>query len=293
MGSSSSSMKLFILIIMILSFSVSSSFQSMICYPEINPILRDLHLQCPNNYIPPFSPPIQIDGESLDGILSSCKTNEYTAILFYASWCPFSRNVLPKFDALASMYPQVKHVKVEQSFSRPSLFSRLGIHSVPSVLLANRTARVQYHGPKDLHSLLNFYQITTGVEHAVNFTEDQLYSSSEKSILLWNPTSLKDEPYLVFSLFFLLLKAFLFICPNIVSTMIALWVTYVPRLNLAIFGESRQLLTHAFHLFDIKSAFSKLKLSNSRNFHHGARSARVLASSFASVSLGETSTPRA
>ncbi|KAI3715810.1 hypothetical protein L6452_22797 [Arctium lappa] len=45
----------------------------------------------------------KMDGESLDRILSS--TNVYKAILFYASWCPFSRNAQPKFDALATMYP--------------------------------------------------------------------------------------------------------------------------------------------------------------------------------------------
>ncbi|KAI3696970.1 hypothetical protein L6452_29635 [Arctium lappa] len=45
----------------------------------------------------------KMDGESLDRLLSS--TNVYKAILFYASWCPFSRNAQPKFDALAAMYP--------------------------------------------------------------------------------------------------------------------------------------------------------------------------------------------
>lgn len=130
----------------------------------------------------------------------------------------------------------------------------------------------------------------------VYLTEDQLDSSSEDSLgalYSWNLTSLKNEPYLVFSILFVLLKAFLFLCPDIVSNMIDLWVAYIPRLNLAIFGESKQLLTHALQLFGVKSAFSKLKLSKSRNFHKGARSARVLASSFASVSLGETSSARA
>lgn len=136
-----------------------------------------------------------------------------------------------------------------------------------------------------------------GLECAVNSTEeDKLLlplKNNPRPLHSWNLTTLKDEPCLAFSLLFVLLKAFLFVCPNFVSNVITLWVTYIPRLNLAIFGESKQLLTHALHLFNVKSLYSKLKLSKSRNFHHGARSARVLASSFASVSLGETSSPRA
>ncbi|KAI7745022.1 hypothetical protein M8C21_006676 [Ambrosia artemisiifolia] len=279
-------------IVLLLLFSMSSSSPSSfpsICYPQINPFLLDLQLQCPNDIV--SSSPIEMDGESLDNLLSSSKTNTYTAILFYASWCPFSKIVQPKFDALALMYPQIKHVKVEQSSALPSLFSRHGIHSVPSIVITNKTVRVHFHGPKDLHSLLEFYKKTTGLKHAMNITEDDVQQDSSEN----NPRalrSLKDEPYMVFSLLFVLLKALLYLCPNIVSNVIALWVTYIPRLNLAIFGESKQLLTHALHLFDVKSAFSKLKFSKSRNFHNGARSARVLASSLASVSLGESSSPR-
>ncbi|KAI3798278.1 hypothetical protein L1987_33549 [Smallanthus sonchifolius] len=283
---------LFITLSFWFSVSLSSPTLSSMCHLQFNQFLRDLQLQCPATIA--ASSPIEMDGESLDRLLSSFKSNAYTAILFYASWCPFSKNLQPKFNALASMYPQIKHVKVEQSSALPSVFSRHGIHSVPSILIANKTARVQYHGPKDLRSLLDFYQLTTGLAHEVNFTEeDELESSSENSPrTLGSWASLKDEPCLSFSLLFVLLKAFLYLCPNFVSNVMTLWVTYIPRLNLAIFGESKQLLAHALNLFDVKSAFRKLKLSKSRKFHNGARSARVLASSLASVSLGETSSAR-
>ncbi|PWA90951.1 APR-like 5 [Artemisia annua] len=291
-----SSKNLSFLMFFIVMFSGSSSSSSLICYPEINPFVYDLKLQCPY-VVMSSSIPIEMDGESLDRFLSSYQMNTYTAILFYASWCPFSRKVQLRFDALASMYPQIKHVKVEESSAFPTVFSRQGIHSVPSILIANKTTRAYYHGRKDLQSLLNFYQITTGLECAVNSTEEhQLVlpsNNNPKALHSWNLTTLKEEPCLAFSLLFVLLKAFLFVCPNFVSNVIALWVTYIPRLNLAIFGESKQLLTHALHLFNVKSLYSKLKLSKIRNFHHGARSARVLASSFASVSLGEASSPRA
>lgn len=40
---------------------------------------------------------------------------EHTAVLFYASWCPFSQRIRPVFDDLSSMFPRVKHVAVEES----------------------------------------------------------------------------------------------------------------------------------------------------------------------------------
>lgn len=43
-----------------------------------------------------------------------------------------------------------------------SVFSRYGIHSLPSLLMVNQTSKVQYHGPKDLQSLVQFYEKTTG-----------------------------------------------------------------------------------------------------------------------------------
>lgn len=276
--------------------SVSSALPSLssTCHPQINPFLHDLQLQCPTAIV--YSSPIEMDGDSLDNFINSQNTNTYTSILFYASWCPFSMNIQTKFDALASMYPQINHVKVEQSSALPSVFSRNGVHSVPSILITNRTTRVQFHGPKDLHSLLNFYQRTTGLEPTMHLTEDEFDSSLEtkpENII----TSLKDiisrEPYLVFSVLFVALKTVLVLWPEIIPNVIALWAAYIPRLNLAIFGESKQLLTHALQLFDVKSVFKKMKISKNRNFHNGARGARVLASSLASVSLGETTSVRA
>ncbi|KAK9062464.1 hypothetical protein SSX86_019650 [Deinandra increscens subsp. villosa] len=285
---------LFITLSFLFSSSSSSPTLSSTCHPHFNPFLRDLKLQCAAAAT--ASSPIEMDGESLDRLLSSVNSNAYTAILFYASWCSFSKKMQTKFNALASTYPQIKHIKVEQSSALPSIFSRHGIHSVPSILIANRTSRIQYHGPKDLHSLLDFYQSTTGLAHEVNFTEeDELESLSENSpraLGSWMNMNSKDEPYLSFSLLFILLKVFLYLCPIIVSNVTTLWVTYVPRLNLAIFGESKQLLARTLDLFDVKSAFKKLRLSKSRKFRNGARSARVLASSLASVSLGETSSAR-
>ncbi|CAA2992300.1 5'-adenylylsulfate reductase-like 5 [Olea europaea var. sylvestris] len=275
----------------------TSSFTAM-CVGESKTFLHDLKSQCPAS-IPFSSFPIQMDGESFDRAMSSSQEIVYTAVLFYASWCPFSSIFQSRFAALSSMYPQIKHVMIEQSSAMPSVFSRYGIHSVPSLLIVNQTARMKYHGHKDLHSLVNFYKRTTGLDPVVDMSEDKINSSEndQKVLQLWWGSSLKGtfsrEPYLVLSVVFVLSRAFLYFFPEIVFRAMALWLAHIPHLNMGVFGESRQLLGRVFQLIDIKRIWSKLKLCKTRNFHKGARNARVWASSLASVSLGESSSTRA
>ncbi|XP_011089719.1 5'-adenylylsulfate reductase-like 5 isoform X1 [Sesamum indicum] len=283
-----------------MSFRLGSS--SFVCQRDFKAFVYDLNFQCP--FMNPFSSsPIQVDGDSFENAVNSGSKNEYTAVLFYASWCPFSSVFQSKFSTLSSMYPQIKHLMVEQSSAMPRwvfliVFSRYGIHSVPSLLILNQTTRMRYHGRKDLQSLINFYKRTTGLYPVVDIVEETSSNSESgpKVFQLWNGGSLKEtflmEPYLVLSAVFVFLRAFLYFFPEIVSRIMALWVAYIPHLNLGIFGESRQLLAHVLHLIDVKRIWSKLKLCKTRNFHERARNARVWASSLASVSLGETSSTR-
>ncbi|KAA8530329.1 hypothetical protein F0562_005038 [Nyssa sinensis] len=68
--------------------SSSSSFVSKsTCLPQTNTYIHDLQFQCPLAIS--LSSPIEMDGESLDTALRSSQMNAYTAVLFYASWCPF------------------------------------------------------------------------------------------------------------------------------------------------------------------------------------------------------------
>jgi len=60
-----------------------------------------------------------VDGDFLDRALTSKQRNAYTSVLFYASWCPFSCSMLPKFEILSSMFPQIEHLAVEQSSALP------------------------------------------------------------------------------------------------------------------------------------------------------------------------------
>uniref|UniRef100_A0A7N2R7K2 Thioredoxin domain-containing protein n=1 Tax=Quercus lobata TaxID=97700 RepID=A0A7N2R7K2_QUELO len=60
-----------------------------------------------------------VDGDFLDRALASKWRNEYIVVLFHASWCPFSRSVLPSFETLNSMFPQIEHMTIEQSSAMP------------------------------------------------------------------------------------------------------------------------------------------------------------------------------
>ncbi|XP_021714943.1 5'-adenylylsulfate reductase-like 7 [Chenopodium quinoa] len=265
--------------------------------PNTHNFLHLLHRQCPRQ-IPLFNPPIQVDGENLEQILRSTPKDVYTAVLFYDSRSPFSNSMSSKFDILSSMFPGVGHIAVELSMVMPSLLSRFGIHSLPALFIVNQAEQIRYYGPKELHSLAHFYKRITGFGPAEYHTHNEVANIMNGEIVPepWYWSSWREiivkEPYLVFAILFLVLRGFLCICPEIWSCVTALWMLCMCQLNLGVLGESNQLLARVAHVMDVKRVWSKLKQCKIRNFQEGARSARVWASSLASVSLGESSSAR-
>lgn len=266
------------------------------CPREPPAFLIGLRSQCSGSISP--SPPLQGNGNFLDRFLMSKHHSGYTAVLFYASWCPFSQSIRPIYEALSSMFPQIDHLAVEQSLAMPSVFSRYGIHSLPSILLLNQTSRLQYHGPKTLDFLVEFYETNTGlhpVQHVMVEQPSRLQTRENsrtqfKDVL--SMKSLKREPYLALSLLFSCLRLLMAIFPKVVSCLRAFCVSYVPHLNLEIFGEATQLLGGVVYAIDVRRIWTKVRLCKGRSFHERAKSARVWASSLASVSLGESSSAR-
>ncbi|XVF42559.1 hypothetical protein PTKIN_Ptkin01aG0373100 [Pterospermum kingtungense] len=295
MGSSSSSLLLLFYITGL--YLIRCVLGSSICSLEADVFIKNLNFQCSPSISP--IPPLEVNGNFLDRALTSKQRNDYTSVLFYASWCPFSRSLRPKFDILSSMFPQVEHLAVEQSSALPSIFSRYGIHSLPSILIMNQTSRIRYRGPKELPSIVQFYERTTGYEPVQYIAEEETVVSGDQNkfmIRSWNelfPMQIvKQEPYLAFSMLFLCLRVLLSIVPEIWSRLKAFRVSYAPHLNLEIFDVTSQLLTRARHMVDVRRVWTKLRLCKTRNFHQRAKSARVWASSLASVSLGESSSGR-
>ena len=64
---------------------------------------------------------MQGDEVSLQKALNMVHKNnrEYVAVLFYASWCPFSRIFRPVFSILSSLHPSIPHFAIEESSVRP------------------------------------------------------------------------------------------------------------------------------------------------------------------------------
>ncbi|KAG9451397.1 hypothetical protein H6P81_011362 [Aristolochia fimbriata] len=269
------------------------SADASLCPPQSRIFLKAGDLQCPLE-IPP-STSMEVDGELLDRVLTSKQRNGYTSVLLYASWCPFSVHTRSTYDVLSSVFPQVTHLAVEESRVMPVIFSKYGIHSLPSILLVNQTSRIRYRGSKDLDSLIRFYKKTTGFEPVEELAHKEISCGLGKSFGLFDG-SLKDifkrEPYLIFSIVFLCSKGFLLFLPQILSHLKAFWILCIWHLNFGILRGTSQLLERVLHVVDVKRAWSKLRLCKTRNFRNGAKNARVWASSLASVSLGDPASSR-
>lgn len=49
---------------------------------------------------------------------------DYVALLFYASWCPFSRSFTPTFDLISSLYSSIPHFAIKESSVKPRLVNK-------------------------------------------------------------------------------------------------------------------------------------------------------------------------
>ncbi|TYI70981.1 hypothetical protein E1A91_D08G261800v1 [Gossypium mustelinum] len=264
-SSSSSSSSLLLFFCITVFCSIRCVLGSSICSHEADVFIKNIHFQCSPSISP--IPPLKVNGDFLDRQLTSKQQNE--------------------------------HLAVEQSSTSPSILSRYGIHSLPSILIVNRTSRVRYNGPKDLLSIVQFYEKTTGFEPVQFVAQKESDVSGDHNkymIKSWKESSpmeiVKQDPYLVFALLFLCLRGILLVFPKVLSRLKAVWVSYAPQFNLEIFGETSQLFVRALHMVDVRRFWTKLRLCKTQNFQQGAKSARVWASSLASVSLGESSSAR-
>lgn len=262
---------------------------------------------CPLNYAssesPKFTSVIEGDEVTLQKALNMVykNTDEYVAVLLYASWCPFSRSFRPTFSALSSWYPSIPHFAIEESSIRPSVLSEYGVHGFPTLLLLNSTMRVRYHGLRNLDSLLNFYSDFTGIGIKAasldNISRDKSGDRSNQE----NPNStepetcpfpwarfpenlLREETYLVLATTFVLLRLLYFLYPTL---LVLAHYTRRRLVNLR-FGN---LLEHPLAYLKRVQLFSFLKDPRKRsNLQGGAMNARAWASkSLATVSIGDAS----
>ncbi|GAV63577.1 Thioredoxin domain-containing protein [Cephalotus follicularis] len=232
------------------------------------------------------------------------KSHEYVALLFYASWCPFSRAFRPSFSILSSMYPSVPHFAIEESSIKPSTLSKYGVHGFPTLFLLNSTMRVRYHGSRTLSSLVAFYSDVTGVKTASldrisldkigrSYHEQHNSTEPESCPFTWarSPENLlRQETYLALATMFVLLRLLYLLFPTLLVFAQCTWRRHILNLTMG------RLFEHPVaYLNRVIQLFNSLKEPCKRsNLQEGAMNARAWASkSLATVSIGDASTSRA
>nr|ACU23635.1 unknown [Glycine max] len=226
---------------------------------------------------------------------------EYVAVLFYASWCPFSRVFRPVFSILSALYPSITHLAIEESSVWPSILSKYGVHSVPTLFILNSTMRVRYHGSRRFGSLIGFYNDVTGIRID---SLDQLslekigHSSANESHGNTEPESspfsrarspdnlLRQETYLALAITFVVLRLLYLFLPTLLICIQYAWRRVIQNIRIG------SLLEHPLiYLKRLTQSFNCLKEPYKRsNLQEGAMNARVWASkSLATVSIGEES----
>lgn len=243
------------------------------------------------------------DETSLQMALNMVHKNryEYVAVLFYASWCPFSKSFRPSFSILSSLYPSIPHFAIQESAVRPSILSKYGVHGFPTLFLLNSTMRARYYGSRTLPSLVAFYNDVTGIQTA---SLDQI--SPDRIGQVWNqekhddnsdqdncPFSwarspenlLREETYLALATAFVLMRLIYIFFPTLLVYAKYVWRRHLRNLRLGTLWE-RPLtcLKGAIQLFShIKDPCKR------SNLQGGAMNARAWAKSFATVSIGDAS----
>ncbi|KAK9742612.1 hypothetical protein RND81_03G185700 [Saponaria officinalis] len=169
--------------------------------------------------------------------LVNSRSQDFVAVLFYASWCPFSRNFRPNFSVLSTLYPSIPHFAIEESAVKPSILSKYGVHGFPTIFLLNSTMRVRYHGSRSLNSLVYFYADVTGmgdprdevpfdkIESASNLERNE-NEDTEDNLLSWTRSPkklLEQETYLALATAFVLLRLMYLLVPYLLELTHCTW----------------------------------------------------------------------
>ncbi|MQL84390.1 hypothetical protein Taro_016902 [Colocasia esculenta] len=229
--------------------------------------------------------------------------NEYIAMLFYASWCPFSRGCRPNFNALSFLFPTIRHFSFEESLIRPRILSGYGVHGFPTLFLLNSTMRVRYHGSRAVNSLMAFYSDVSGIQpisldsvslerfvKAPNLSKLKEDVEPEKCPFSWarSPEKfLQQETYLALATAFLLSRFLYILLPKVVACFKRAWGRHMRYARLISLWDCSQA-----YFEQARQALAKRNLETCKrgNLQGGAMNAKIWASkSLVSVAIGEPS----
>lgn len=228
-------------------------------------------------------------------------SHAYVAVLFHASWCPFSKALRPSFSALASLYPSIFHLAIEESSVRPSILSKHGVHGFPSLFLFNSTMRIRYHGSRTLGSLASFYSDATGMKsnypveeaaaHRVGCLSNYERSEDEENCpFSWARSPelfLKQETCLALASVFVILRLLYFLSPYMLRFAHCAWRRHMQNARLGRLWD--HLLAYLNGAISLLKSLKEPPCKRRRNLQGGALTARTWASkSLASaVSIGD------
>ncbi|XXG86402.1 hypothetical protein AAC387_Pa11g1305 [Persea americana] len=247
---------------------------------------------------------MEVDEVSLQRALNEVHMNghEYVSLLFYATWCPFSKTLRSNFTILSSYFPTIRHFAVEESSVGPRMLSRYAVHGFPTLFLLNSTMRVRYHGSRALDSLFSFYDDVSGVKPAsldgmmferiwdqLNLTK--IVDTEQECPFSWarSPEKLlQQETYLALAITFVLLRLLHFLLPTLRVCFEQAWRWWMRNMNLSLWEHPLSCLQQAIQVLGSKKPCKR------SNLQEGAMNAKAWASkSLATVSIGEASSSRA
>ncbi|RZC89538.1 hypothetical protein C5167_027079 [Papaver somniferum] len=224
----------------------------------------------------------------------------YVAVLFYASWCPFSRSIRPTFSALSSLYPSIQHLAIEESAVMPSVLSIYGVHGFPTLFLFNSTMRMRYHGPRSLSFLVDLYSHVTGMK-SVLLDETSWEKLDDPSVLVkledtkeesyrfsWikSPEKLlNEEKYLALTSVFVVLRLVYFFLPSLLACVSTAWRRLILNTRIVSLWEyPSTLFSQAMQIFRTLKEPCKRRSNLQERAIHARTWARK---SFASVSISD------
>ncbi|KPP79105.1 hypothetical protein Z043_101348 [Scleropages formosus] len=97
--------------------------------------------------------------------LLNANSSECSLVLFYTTWCQFSANLAPHFNALPRVFPGIRFLALDAS-QHSSLSTRFGTVAVPNILLfqgVKPMARFN-QSERTLETLTSFITNQTGLE---------------------------------------------------------------------------------------------------------------------------------
>ncbi|KAI3966980.1 hypothetical protein MKX01_040621 [Papaver californicum] len=241
---------------------------------------------------------------SLKKALNLVQKNDhgYVAVLFYASWCPFSRSIRPTFSALSSLYPSIQHLAIEESAVMPSILSIYGVHGFPTLFLFNSTMRMRYHGPRTLSFLVDLYYHVTGMrsvlldatswekldDPSVLAKFEDIKEESYKLSWIKSPEKLlNEEKYLALATAFVILRLVYIFLPSLLACVSTAWRRLILNTRIISLWEyPSTLFNQAIQIFRTLKEPCKRRSNLQERAIHARTWARK---SFASVSISDAS----